>query len=129
MSWNLNPQRGLAIAERMLTLLYYKGWTQASMARDSNKRSCSEMSDDAQCFCTLGLAYRATEDLGFPSYDREHFLDPFRTALAPEFEGMVSQWNDAPGRTKDDVIVAITNIKHKLKEMVTNGNTAAPQVG
>lgn len=119
---------------RAKTLIETKGWTQSSMARDSQGFTAGCQTEHAVCFCVLGSVYRAYYDL--TGGERNAFQDaaqhsgPFRaiyraqTALMEAInEGLpvgkgttwpsIESWNDAKERTKADVVNLLTRTIQK----------------
>jgi hypothetical protein len=85
-----------------------EGWTQGAFARVTHGWSCKADSERACCWCILGALARA---VGVP--DVSHFQpDAHRTRPAWFAEGLLEgkvdeplpEWNDAPGRTIEQVL-------------------------
>jgi hypothetical protein len=94
-------------------LLLTRGWTQAAYARDGNGRvlGASEYDSQGTCFCAIG-AVRTALISNVPIEERS-FEGPWEfsaraesllhRAVAP-YAVNLFEWNDAPGRTRDEVI-------------------------
>lgn len=76
-----------------------KGWTQNSFARDNGGDKVSMWSNDAICWCASAAIYVA--------YVGTNEVFVVRNALhAVIGDDDIVKWNDAPGRTQDEVIAA-----------------------
>jgi hypothetical protein len=71
-------------------------WTQEAYARDANGKECDECDPKAVCFCAAGLLEK------FYSNDAEFLAAQERFAEVIG-ERIIAPWNDAPGRTFEDV--------------------------
>lgn len=70
-----------------------QGWTQGATARMSDGTPISPRKDAAVCWCIVGAALRAGDPVEAWS------------ALAAHLNGcLVTVWNDAPGRTQEEVL-------------------------
>ena len=94
----------LEILKETRRLLDEKGWTQGAYARD-NRGSCVEVeSPAASCFCLSGALRRAHANLGYDSFS-SYAANAATLYLAEAGAGRsIPAWNDAPSRTKDDVL-------------------------
>ena len=84
--------------------LVEKGWTKGTLARDSAGWPTYPSSNHAVSWCLEGAlvaAVHATDT----SWDRESTLIELTKNL--ELKGYVSQWNDFPGRTKEQVVALL----------------------
>jgi hypothetical protein len=85
-----------------------EGWTTGSFARENGVWSCKANSEKARCWCLLGALCAA---VGVPDVS---YLQPdlHRTRPAWLAEGLLElkagerlpEWNDAPGRTIEQVL-------------------------
>jgi hypothetical protein len=85
-----------------------EGWTTHAFARDSYRWGCQANAKDAYCWCLTG-ALCAAVGVGDVSY-----LEPASHRTRPAYfaEGLLElkageplpQWNDAPGRTIEQVL-------------------------
>lgn len=83
-------------------LLVEKGWTQGYYAHDAAGNDTEANTKDAVCFCALGALARV-RGVSFPSD-----VDPMALALCRVIGTRdVDSWNDAPGRTAEEVIAAL----------------------
>ena len=80
-----------------------QGWTQGAFARDAEGRSTPWQGDEAVCWCAMG----AIGCVG-PDHDdiAESVLIALQRAIGPTGYTAISHFNDADGRTKDDVLAA-----------------------
>lgn len=99
----LSPE-AVAVLTKVERLLVEKGWTQAVMARDSAGYSVSEDDDRATCFCLYGALWRTAQN-------QDGLRNSVRDALHDATGGNFVKWNDAPGRTKDEVLALIRRVK------------------
>lgn len=67
-------------------------------ALDADGNGISSTSDGAVCWCIQGLIYKHLPPTSSQSAVLCYFEDLF------QIEGALYEWNDAPGRTVDDVI-------------------------
>jgi hypothetical protein len=79
--------------------LIAKGWTQGANARDSQDKIVDESSEAAVCFCVYGAISRAEGPAHYSGSARVGFADATEISL-------IDVWNDAPERTKPDVLAA-----------------------
>lgn len=87
-------------------------WTQGLGARNANGACVSIDAPDAKCFCLFGAMIKFTLPLPrgqkaaiAPALDR-HVAITLRR-LYPAWGGNYVRWNDAPGRTADEVIALL----------------------
>jgi hypothetical protein len=73
----------------------------AFFAKDANGDSCNSTDKNAVCWCPLGAIFAA-----YP--DREQILVIGK--LQKHLDSGIMQWNDTPGRTKEEVIAALEAI-------------------
>jgi hypothetical protein len=97
----------LDILQEARRLIDEKGWTQGQAARTRSGKPVEITLDDASCFCTVGALSRACMNLGVPhsGHSWSRTFTAFRQAL-PGSPDYIAAWNDAPSRTKDDVLKA-----------------------
>lgn len=81
-------------------ILEQYGWTQGYFARDKSGMTMPSMSPYATCFCAVGAIKRSD----FPTGSS---LDVLREHIGAASVEDVYRWNDAPGRTKDEVIAVL----------------------
>jgi len=75
-------------------------WTQGQFARDEDGNSCAAIDARAKKFCLMGAAYKCF------SNETEMILD----LLNRELQGDAIGWNDAPGRTFEEVKAVIEKL-------------------
>lgn len=82
------------------------GWTQGVYARNSAGNPCLTTGPDACSFCLFGAIKRAGSAAGLTDAQIDR-LDAFAGQVGLVTPGvktsMVASWNDAPGRTKEEV--------------------------
>lgn len=91
--------------------LINNGWSRCTFARDANGHMCDWGSEAATSFCSVGAVYRATDWRN--TYHTSLCLDVI-DALAEQMVpagrsdrcGHVVSWQDARGRTKEEVLDA-----------------------
>ena len=93
--------------------LVEKGWHQGQFAADRQGRECSAFDDEAACFCAWGALRRSRANLGIRL--------PFGPLLEP-LQGVIGDveptaWNDAPGRTKEEVLEAFDRAISRLEDL------------
>ncbi len=89
------------------TLIDVEGWCQNSCASDGNG-PVNLGSDEAKCFCAFGAMYRVTDGRK-PFYNAEAAMEQTIGACVPS-------WNDAPGRTKAQVLKAFDKAIARLEK-------------
>lgn len=79
--------------------LIEQGWTQGHYARNAEGDVADLMDNDACTFCLRGAIYRVT------GYDEGKYLPIIQllNSRVYSFPGIIN-WNDAPGRTKAEVL-------------------------
>lgn len=90
--------------------LVYNGWGRQTFARDANYHMCYWGSNDARFFCLMGAIYRATDWRN--TYNSKLCLDVIEAVVdhigievyGQEPSECVVFYNDAPKRTKDEVL-------------------------
>lgn len=80
-------------------LLEQKGWCQGDWAKNRRGASTIYSRDSACSFCLLGSIYRVYE-----ADERTNALARIASVLKAS---SIAAWNDAPGRTKEEVIAAL----------------------
>lgn len=80
-------------------LLEQKGWCQGAMARNRKGFRCGFDDPKATQFCLTGALYRAD------AYTHEVFFF-LRSHIGESF----TEWNDAAGRTKEEVIALLKRV-------------------
>lgn len=105
------------VLKRAKSLIEDKGWTQGALARNRAGAHVCPTEHTAKSFCMLGACYAANPH---PAY-MANATDELLMALPkPYFE--VEAFNDAPGRTKEEVLAvfdkAIAAAGRKLAEAV-----------
>lgn len=75
------------------------GWCQGTAARDKRGNHVSAQSLDATQFCILGAVSAAR-----PANSVPVIAELYRTLNHEEYQGALSGFNDAPGRTQEEVL-------------------------
>lgn len=84
---------------RARTILLENDWSQCASARDEEGEPCSVFSDDALGFSALGALWKVG---GHPDGEAERLLE---LSLLGVWKGSgVEEYNDAPSRTKDQIL-------------------------
>lgn len=99
----MDKPEALKILDEAKRLIIEKGWTQGYYARNAAGERAAFMCDEATSFCVLGAAYRAAGE-GPADYIRDALV-----AVAPAGEPAV--YNDAEGRTKEEILTLLDKAK------------------
>lgn len=93
------------------------GWTQEKMARNSDGHEVDPTDDSACRWCLIGALLKSTQNAdGSVSMDLgSEYRDVTDTLKALIGEDRLSLWNDAEGRTQEDVL-ALLNAASILQE-------------
>lgn len=82
-------------------------WTQGWFARNIRERPVS-VNDEAACsFCTVGAIDKAYEDYN-TNHEMRFKLEEYLYAKTGSFS--ISNWNDHPDRTKEDIIKVLKEL-------------------
>lgn len=84
-----------------------EGWTQFYLATDQLKRPVPIDHPFAQSYCLSGSMH-AAEKANCEKYKHDAFVLAWDT-LYDATMGAISEWNDAPSRTKEDVLNLLTD--------------------
>lgn len=101
----------IAVLERAIELLN-KGWCQRAFAKDIHNRFLLANDPSACEWCLEGSVMKAAVELDLPY---AFAINPL-VARLPGGIPQVFVWNDAPGRTKEEVIAFVQDVIQKLKE-------------
>lgn len=97
--------------------LIQKGWTQGTLARDKRGRPVIIIDEKACAFCLIGAIRRAEFEAGmfFESATTKVLRKLIlQNGFSPEnYHTVVSEWNDASGRTRYQVLSLLS---HALSE-------------
>lgn len=86
------------------------GWVQGTEARDRDGNDVPPLDDQAVCFCLQGAIRRSTGgDNEFEKFriSNEKVQTVLNGKLGPAVPGTTWEWNDTPGRTKEEVIAVL----------------------
>jgi hypothetical protein len=89
--------------------LVARGWCQSRDARDAGGRTVAPGSPDACCWSLLGAIVASSGGPERLRSDRRTLADVAKASLAIGLatgEESLRDWNDAPGRTSDEVVAA-----------------------
>jgi hypothetical protein len=106
-----------ALAERMLTEAYdlvLDGWCQGMSARDEAGRPIEPSSAFARAWSASGALERLWRR---SSIEPDRALKAFERAnlaLATAVKDVPQHWNDAPGRTKDEVLYGLLDAARRV---------------
>ena len=97
------------ILTRARELLAHEGaWTQGDFAHDAHGNSCDPRERCASCWCLVGALERAAYDSSDPEGAMlEGAMYALAAALGLDTLGV---WNDAPGRTRDEVLQLLDRV-------------------
>lgn len=88
------------------------GWTQGALARTLRGLSVEPGSGQAVAWCAAGALLRASVAMASGPYRDEYARRLYRDAME-QLDAVVGQrggavaWNDAPGRTREEVVAAL----------------------
>jgi hypothetical protein len=83
--------------------LIEKGWCQGDGARGATGKVVRPLDPDAVCFCAVGAIDRVCEG---DDLLREEAWHRLRLGIFGDIRGPIVKWNDAPERTKPEVLAA-----------------------
>lgn len=96
-------------------IIEQNGWCQRSAAKDSRGLNVDLRSEEAVCFCAVGAILRkhdknsaAATDIGKVATKVATPLQMSKTGFS--FNDAVADWNDAPGRTKEEVVALLKEL-------------------
>jgi hypothetical protein len=96
-----------------------RGWIQFQGAADAEGKAVFIESDKAVCFCSFGAMERACWELGYEKLSKESWeFFRFVRTFVPRPHGSIMVWNDAPNRTKEEVLSFFQNIIDKCDVVV-----------
>lgn len=98
----------IQVLDEAKRILVEKGWTQGYFAKNAAGENVRLDSEEAESFCVLGAAFRAA------GCRNESFIRAALIAAAPA--GEPAEYNDAPGRTKEEVLALIDKAKEWVNE-------------
>jgi hypothetical protein len=86
--------------------LVMAGWTQGAWARDNQGLPVKYLvnGNKAVCFCTLGAIYHNIESGDDGAQIGEETQSRFKEAISSKQN--IVRWNDAPERTREEVVAA-----------------------
>lgn len=94
-----------------IELIEKKGWSSEVAARLPSGVSCSYTDPDAACYCLSGSLAAACHQLGVAVSIGVEEINP----IIKKKLGMdVNKWNDMPGRTKEDVLRVLREVRENL---------------
>ena len=82
------------IMDGAANLIEQTGWTQGALARDVDGWPIHEDQSRAVCFCATGAISRTR-------------INEWDITVLPFLPQPLTKWNDAPGRTKAEVLAAL----------------------
>lgn len=95
--------------------LIAQGWTKGSFARDASGIARNARSHSAVSFCAIGaLIHAVTPSDYFQSLECEDLLDQ---ALPDGYEEGIICYNDAEGRTQEDILALYDRAIARAKEV------------
>lgn len=83
-------------------------WTRNALARRPDGHLIGPLEEGATCWCLYGALDRVT---GVSGYDGQA-----ATALSNVIDDYVSEWNDRPARTQQEVVTALREAARKERE-------------
>lgn len=99
--------------ERAIELIRH-GWTQGSNARTAKGKTVGIDDSNAVQFCAWGALWRAEREMNVL---QGSLIDHVRRHIStvPRPWRQITAWNDAPDRTKDDVLKVFNHVLEELK--------------
>ena len=104
------PKTALEILEEARNLISHPGaWTQATEARDADRKPVAPSSADACSWCSIGVLERVADDpVGYGSGRRlasfRHALGILNARLGTRGEPPLTIFNDGKGRTQAEIV-------------------------
>lgn len=95
-------------------ILVEKGWTQGCCARDARGKNCDIGSKAAVCYCAVG-AISHVSDYSEPTRPFKQACIALRRVINIKQGMSIGSWNDAPERTKEEVIAAFDKAIEELE--------------
>ena len=102
----MNGGSPLALLKGAREALVNKGWCQRATARDGNGDVVYPLANTATAFCAIGAIHYAGGK-GFDQYSKIAILSRrylWKAIAARTSSQIIEDYNDAPGRTKEEVI-------------------------
>jgi len=104
----MNKAEVLKILDETKKTLIERGWHQGYFAIDKRRKHVSFMNESACAFCVLGAVFRAA--------GTKPVAGPLNALSAVAPGGSAAAYNDAPGRTKEDMLALIDKAKEWVNE-------------
>ena len=105
----ITKERFVSVLSGAIELLKKKGWTQGEYAKNAEGKKVEALQTEACQFCLLGAIMASG---GFNSYNAE--FSRFATEMDEitiRLGARCHDWNDAPNRTKEEVIALLEKAK------------------
>lgn len=87
-----------------------QGWCQGTLARNKDGESGGLARRDAVAWCMDGALRQARYDGGIDGMDCVHIQDSLYRLLPPTY----TTWNDAPGRTQEEVAAMMERAEREV---------------
>lgn len=108
--------QALTAISNMISLIKH-GWTQHVMARDTKGEEINWFSKEAQSFCLVGAYANTLGSTGIPRSVQNAVATVITKVLIRKAtEDSWNDWNDAPERTQQDVIVLLKEAKALIEK-------------
>ena len=99
---------------RKAAMLIKKGFTKGSFARNAEQEAVTPHNPSACSFCTMGAIRNAS---GFhPATPLLNYAESELQRTNKEATGFIAGWNDAPDRTKEEVVGFLRNCAKRLQK-------------
>lgn len=105
----------VGILEVTKFLLLEKGWTQGAYAKNSQGVVCFVNDPEAACFCLVGALSVASRGSAYGQVERLNRALRWSLAQMNTGSRFVSDYNDARGRTREEVIALIDKTIERVK--------------
>ncbi len=83
------------------------GWCQFHFAEDIDKKLVDSVSEEAVTWCAFGA-------ISILDQEDSKLYDDYCKELRKIIPGLIHTWNDAKGRTKNEIIDTLKQVEHNL---------------
>jgi len=101
----MDKNKMVVVLEIAIELLETKGWHKGSYAIDQFNNRVPSDSEEACSFCLIGAISKAVLEVEKDDFDKACVLfNDIKRRLKRFVDSSLAMWNDASGRTKEDVV-------------------------
>lgn len=113
-----NPTETLPVLEKARELIARPGgWTQGAGARNAYGVMVNTGADEAVCFCAWGALRHIAGDSIRNTNTGQVRCEAYRLLGHPD-PSELAEWNDAPGRTQEEVVAAFARAIATVREQI-----------